>query len=149
MNLCVNWGSADLDLVLVRWLCSKFQVQLGLDGTALLAEYFLWVSAKGEALPGGFSSHARCRRKLKCMRSLKAYAQKRHSATSDQVSLARVGCKAKATVEEWQVHSVSFSRKNCQVALEKVGSEWCEELRTIVQSTRLTSMRILYSLVLI
>lgn len=36
MKLFVNWGSADLDLVLAGWLFSKFQVQLGLDGTTLL-----------------------------------------------------------------------------------------------------------------
>lgn len=52
MKLGVNWGSADLDLVLIRWLCSKFQVQRGLNERTLLAEYLSWVSAKGEALPG-------------------------------------------------------------------------------------------------
>lgn len=32
---------------------------------------------------------------------------------------------------------------------KRVGSEWCEELRTIIQSSRWTSMKLLYSLELI
>lgn len=42
MKLCVSLGSADLDLVLVRWLHSKFRVQLGLAGLVLLPEYLFW-----------------------------------------------------------------------------------------------------------
>lgn len=98
--------SADLDLVLVRWLCSKFRVQLGLAGLTLLPEFLSIYSggpAKGKVVPRGWSSHGkwhRCQRKLTCMRSFKVYAQKWHSAISAHMLLAKVSCKAKANVKE-------------------------------------------------
>lgn len=101
MKLFVNWGSADLDLVLAGWLFSKFQVRLGLDGTTLL---LLWRSQLCEGWGGsGVSSNGKwhsCKRQLKCMRSFKAHAQKRHCSTSVHMSLGKVGCKAKATVKD-------------------------------------------------
>lgn len=114
VKLCVSWPgqgvrgaqSADLVLVLVRWLCSKFCVQLSLAGLVLLPEFWSIYSgapAKGEAVPRGCFSHGkwhRCQRNLMCVRSFKVYAQKWHSATSAHMLLAKLRCKAKANVKE-------------------------------------------------
>lgn len=47
--------AAGLDLLLVRWLCSKFHVQLGLAGLALLPEFlniYSGAPGKGKHCPG-------------------------------------------------------------------------------------------------
>lgn len=98
--------SADLDLVLVRWLCSEFRVQLGLAELTLLPEFlsvYPGAPAIWKAVPRGCSSHGkwhRCQRKLTCMRSFKVCAPKWHSAISAHMLLAQVSCKAKANVKE-------------------------------------------------
>lgn len=81
-----------MDLVLVRWLCSQFQVQLGLTRLALLPEYLSWGPAKGEALPRVLLSWhtAQVQEKVETHDTLPPLL----------MLLAKGGCRAKANVKD-------------------------------------------------